>query len=318
MLRWILFKVSTLLTYISFPFARAPYKFFTRYFFINFFIQLKYFWKDYVIKKPYKIIQYDSEFGPELKYVVPFAYWHYKNGTLLKTISSKDTKAFYFFSPDHEERFDKRVWVDFKYDIEIPNSQDHSLMYLMSKWKQVPYKEFYRNDNFNFSKPILIIANRYNIEWDDKPISFLDFEILVELINILSEKFTIIYNRPESAKIINDNSEILELGEKDRLRKRFDDRIILMDDLFQTYACDYDNYNHFQLCAYASSKYFISVHGGTSVLASYFGGVNIIYSVKGHEHYCNEFTKFYPKLSGSKIYHAKDYAELLSFVSSVL
>jgi hypothetical protein len=51
--------------------------------------QAKYLFRDYAFKKPYKEISFDGEFGPELQFVLPFAYWHHKNGTLKKTRSSQ-------------------------------------------------------------------------------------------------------------------------------------------------------------------------------------------------------------------------------------
>ena len=61
-------------------------------------VQGRYALQDYVLKKKYKVISYQGEFDQELRYVIPFAYWHHLNGTLQKTISAKNTKEFYFFS----------------------------------------------------------------------------------------------------------------------------------------------------------------------------------------------------------------------------
>jgi len=47
-----------------------------------------------------------SEFTVELLMHIPYAYWAYTNGLLEKTISCMDTKPFYYFSPDHEEKYD--------------------------------------------------------------------------------------------------------------------------------------------------------------------------------------------------------------------
>jgi hypothetical protein len=41
-------------------------------------------------------IDYDGEFGPELQLTIPYAYYLYINGQLKRTISSKDTRCFYF------------------------------------------------------------------------------------------------------------------------------------------------------------------------------------------------------------------------------
>jgi hypothetical protein len=47
-------------------------------------MQWKYLVKDYVSKKKYKTIAFSGEFGPELQFVLPFAYWHYKMEHLKK------------------------------------------------------------------------------------------------------------------------------------------------------------------------------------------------------------------------------------------
>jgi hypothetical protein len=61
---------------------------------------------------------------------------------------------------------------------------------------------------------------------------------------------------------------------------------------------------------YANCENFISTHGGTSVLASYFKGKNIILSKQGPEHIFGCYQALYPKLSGSQIFHAKTDEEL--------
>ncbi|MGZ3854134.1 MAG: hypothetical protein ACXVBX_15170, partial [Flavisolibacter sp.] len=99
-------------------------------------LQLKYIFKDYLFKKPYKITSFNGEFAPELQFALPFAYWHYKNGTLKGTRSSKYTSELYFFSPDHQELFESRV-TEGNYNYEMPRilySQD----YQMEKWLPVP------------------------------------------------------------------------------------------------------------------------------------------------------------------------------------
>ena len=82
-------------------------------------VQWKYLLKDFITKGPYKTISFQGEFAPELQFVLPFAYWHYKNGTLKSTRSAKYTAPFYFFSPDHKEVFDTRT-NEGNYNFEMP------------------------------------------------------------------------------------------------------------------------------------------------------------------------------------------------------
>jgi hypothetical protein len=273
--------------------------------------QLKYIAQDYISKKKYKTISYCGEFGPELQFVLPFAYWHYKNGTLKATRSSTYTSEFYYFSPDHEEVFDVRS-NEGNYNYEVPRVL-YSHNYDMKKWLQVPLKEVYENDIYKYEKPILIVANRYNKEWDGPPISFLSIGMLEFIFDALKENYTIIYNRPGAQHITMDNSDIYELNEIEWIRANHPE-VILMDDLYKENKGEARNFNHLQLLVYANAENFISTHGGTSVLASYFKGTNVILSKHGPEHHFKCFKKLYPKLSGARIFHAKTDEELKQYI----
>ena len=276
-------------------------------------VQGRYVIRDYLLRKKYKVVSYHGEFDQELRYVLPFAYWHHLNGTLSKTISTKHTKEFYFFSSNHEERFEKRVWTESYAHYDVPN-MTHSNAYSFRKWAQVPYKEHFKNDIFVFDKPLLVIANKYNIEWDQPPINFLDIPMLDQIIREYGSKYQIVYNRPLPSQIVQDNSETMVLDEHAWLRKTHP-HVVLMDDLYARYhPSTVNNYNHLQLMVYANCNHFISMHGGTAALASCFGGTNVILSDPnwGKEHPFNEYQTLFPKLSGATILHARNRAEILT------
>lgn len=275
--------------------------------------QSKYIWRDYLIRKQYKQLEFSGEFAPELQFVLPFAYWHFKNGTLQKTISSKGTRELYFFSPDHHEQFDARS-NEGNYNFETPRvlySQDYD----MSKWIPVPLKDTYRNDTYVYDKPILVIANRYNTEWEGPPVSFYSIEMLGFIIERLKSRYTIVYNRPRSQHITMDNSDIYDMDEFSWLKTAHPE-VILMEDLYQENRGKANNFNHLQLMVYANASHFISIHGGTATLASYFGGVNLILSRKGPEHHFRCFEKLYPQFSGAKILHAKTDDDVKKFIEA--
>jgi hypothetical protein len=269
-------------------------------------VQLKYIFKDYIIKRPYKVIKFNGEFAPELQFALPFAYWHFKNGTLKTTESSKDTNELYFFSPEHKEEFNLRS-NEGNHNFEIPRVL-YSQSYDMHKWEPVPLKSIYANKHYVYDKPILIIANRYNMEWDGPPISFFTKEMIALIIGHLGNKYTIIYNRPRPKHITMDGSDIYELDEYDWLKSTYP-KVLLMEDLFEQNIANAKNYNHLQLMVYANAEKFLSIHGGTATLASYFGGTNLIYSRKGPEHHFRCFDFLYPKFSGAKVLHAKNESE---------
>lgn len=310
MFKTFLSKLLTLYIFLIHPRIPAEYRYFIRFYYIGKFKQLKYFWKDYIVKQPYKIISYNGEFQQELLFVLPFVYWHYKNGTLLRTEGVKFTNPFYFFSPKHVEKFEQRNWEGI-IDTSFPNCA-HNLKFNWGKWLPVPWKEYFQNQLFQFQKPVIVIANRYNTEWGGPPISYLSIEMLQELFDLLQPHFQIVYNRPRSQHIANDNSEVLDLNEHAWITKNYPD-VILMDKLFDIHRDSVQNFNHLQLLVYANVEKFISVHGGTAALASCFGGSNIIYSVQGHEHYLKEFETIFPRLSGAEILHAKTGKEVINF-----
>ena len=306
-------KVASL--YVLIRHRRLPpgYNYYYRNTYLCQLAQLPYIWADYIRKKPWKVISYHGEFGNEVQFALPHAYWHYKNGTLKTTQSARFTRELYFFSPDHEECFAERS-PKANYNFDLPRIM-HSQNYDMTKWAAVPLKETYRNDVYVFDKPMLIVANRYNREWDGPPVSFLSIDLLDFIFTALKDRFTIVYNRPKATQIVEDNSDIIDLDEFDWLRQTHPE-VLLMDDLYRENRGNARNYNHFQLQLYANANHFISTHGGTASLASYFGGVNLILSKKGLEHHFNCYRTIYPKLSGAMILHAKTDDDVRHYVQS--
>lgn len=274
-------------------------------------LQANYYYKDYISKKNYKVISYRGEFQQELTFVLPFAYWHYLNGTLHQTISCTHTKELYFFSKNHVEYYTERDWMhDEQY--EIPN-MTHNKDFSYKKWARVPLKETYRNDIFVFDKPLLIIANKYNTEWEHSPLNYFNKKILEKIFLTYGDKYQIIYNRPSIKEIVPDNSAILNLDEFQWIRDNFPG-VLILSDLMPSDNTIVNNFNHLQLMVYANCSRFISVHGGTSALASYFGGINVILSKSGIEHYFKEFETIFPELSGAKILHATTEEKMFNYL----
>ena len=139
---------------------------------------------------------------------------------------------------------------------------------------------------------MLIIHNKFNIEWSRPPINFIDVDTLEKIFNSLNNKYTIIYLRPKSNYICSDHSTIKNLNES-HLFKLYNiiDGLKLYDQTKKKY--NINNFNHFQLLIHSNCNHFISVQGGNSVLASYFGGTNIIYAKKGRELQCDAYNTHY-------------------------
>jgi hypothetical protein len=90
------------------------------------------------------------------------------------------------FSPHHEEVFDVRTNEgNYNFELRVLYSQDYD----MTKWLEVPYKEHFKNDVYVYDKPMLMIANRYNMEWGGAPISFYSIEDLDFMISHLKRLY---------------------------------------------------------------------------------------------------------------------------------
>jgi hypothetical protein len=106
----------------------------------------------------------------------------------------------------------------------------------------------------------------------------------------------------------DDTVDTLDLGEWDLVKKH---DIVTIQDLKH----DGIDYNTLQMMLYANCDKFITVQGGTSILASYFGGQNIIFARKGMEVKKGIYDRWYHMFGGSEIHHVKKYSELKKVVS---
>ncbi len=124
---------------------------------------------------------------------------------------------------------------------------------------------------------------------------------------------SVIYNRPLPARIVGDNSETLNLHEHDWLRQHYPD-VLLLEDLYAQNQHRVSSFNHLQLLVYANCERFISMHGGTAALASYFGGINVILSYPGSglEAEFDEYATIFPAVSGATIIHVQSREEVLT------
>ena len=59
-----------------------------------------------------------------------------------------------------------------------------------------------------------------------------------------------------------------------------------------------------------------SVQGGNCVIASYFGGTNIIYAKKGNELLCNSYNGHYKKYFNCNVLHSNNYKDFIKLIKS--
>lgn len=244
------------------------------------------------------------EFGYELIAVAPWAYWLHINDELTGTISVKDMGPFYYFSPHHKEINKRRHWDNMAIAKNIPNINVHVPALDTSKWLPPPYRIYYQNDEYKFDKPILVVTNKYNNEWGTWPINFLDHETLIWIFENYQDKYQIIYSRFLPEMGYDDTVDTLDLKEFTEVLPAFP-KVKTIQDLYNG-----GSWNELQLKLYAHCDRFITVQGGQTVLASYFGGKNIIYARKGNELRCFSYQAWFDLFGGSEIHVARSYPSL--------
>ena len=266
------------------------------------------------VTKPVRLNSYNSEFGYELIATIPYAYWLFKNGLLKGTISGKDTQCFYYFSPCHEINPEQRSGsigkvkkVDLMYKAGIPNCYIHKPYLNLEKWEAPPYKKIYSNDWAKFEKPTFVVYNRYNNEWPgkiNKPINYFSLDFLAELFSILNRNYQVLYCNIEGQKDLYDNSPPLFLNDYNLCKEQ---KVTHIKDLLTKHP--ELTYNQIQLYYFSNCENFLTMNGGGGILASYFGGRNIIYTK-----FCTELQRgdygYYHLLGNSKIMVVKTYDEI--------
>ena len=214
------------------------------------------------------------EFGFEMYYHIGYAYHLFQKGLLRQSISCCDTACFYWFSPKHIERYKKRSFIGKNYSIDQVNFAPPDF----SRWQVPNFADRYKNRvEFGFSLPLLLIFNKYNVEWDGPPINYFSKEFLISVAKQLRGRMQIVYVRPTTA-IVHDHSEVLDLQEKAELARQ---DVILAEDLHARYS--HLTFNELQLCLLAQSPLRFAVQGGACYLNALFPGKLAVLHRKGQE-----------------------------------
>lgn len=157
-------------------------------------------------------------------------------------------------------------------------------------WTPPPYKKHYLSirNPLSSEKPVILINNKSNIEWNDKVYNRLPIQFLKAILRQFSNKFNIWYIRNDKEKTNNGffdggahtswskndvteyDDEFLQNSQTKKIRSIYQ----LMEET------GIDNYNLLQLYMHAKAKYIITVNGGNACLSSYFGDDVVIYSNK--------------------------------------
>ena len=260
-------------------------------------------------------IDYGGEFGPELSTVVPYAYSLFREGKLGRVATSRDMTCFYYFCSAVEEKYASRVFLppDRRSKLGLPNPDEHTGQLDLAQWDAPPYREVYHNDVFRWDKPTLVISNKYNLEWGGAPVNFISLTELERMFELLVDDYKIVYNRPLPKNVTSDNSETYVLGDHDLVSKY--DQIVTMQELHLEHP--EFTFNELQLRVYANCRNFISVQGGNAVLASYFGGINVIKVLRGEELRRGDY-RYFPMFADTTVFPCASDVQFMRVVEAML
>jgi hypothetical protein len=261
--------------------------------------------------------QYFGEFAFEMLAVIPYAYWLHTRGLLERTVSTPDTRPLYYFSPHHEERPVPRRFVPIT---EYPIGRGGCVRYDRKafpreldtrRWLPPPYKAVYAGSLFVWDREPCIICNKYSDEhyrWHRGPANFIDNSTLLALIGRLRSRYQVVYVRPRPADIVNDHQAIGNPGDIEAVERVFPD-VPTIQQLHAEHPglC----YNELQLWLFAGCERFVSVLGGSSYLASWFGGTNIVLAKRGWEVACGAYENWFDRFSGARVLRVRSGGELL-------
>ena len=260
------------------------------------------------------IVDLSYEFGYELAVAVPHAYDAYLRGELVSTTSCFDTKVFYPFSHNHKEIYSSRVGEN--YGDDFPNHFIERASFEEDLWTPPPLKKIYRNNIFVFEKPMLVIANKYCIEYGSQPRNFLNEEVLDTLFSRLKHKYQVIYCRYKGEGA-NDGSwdlTTVKVLEDDAILTKHPE-VLSIEQLHKQHP--YLTYNTLQVMIYANCERFISVSGGTTIFISYFAPQTVMYGHICRDIYNGSTKGWYKQLSGTEVFDVPTYDTLIRKVDEI-
>ena len=258
------------------------------------------------------------EFGLELAFVVGHCYALLLNGTLRSTTSLPGMEDFYFFSPSHF--IDKETSVPLTRRLCVPvdiSGLDAQTFACASArkplklvWTPPPFKERFGGQGLSFwlqfclykhtdpARPLLLLHNKVCDEWGRGSVHRIPDWCLKSLVCQLTRRFQVVYCRPLGTEEgFSEDHNTIDRSAAD-LRLAEEAGAVLLQTVMRTMQ---QPFNRTQLYLHAACSRFISVQGGNSVLASFFGGINLVYAREGVELRNQLYTSLFPALSGADI-----------------
>lgn len=244
------------------------------------------------------------------------AYGHYLRGDDVRVETLHSSQPFFYFLDDikcNELREDRGVpYAEKVYKNNFdPNAEWGEL------WTPPPLRDYYKTFELDIQKPTLIVNNKYNIEWGDKPYNILDLDALSSIFDKFQSDFDIYYIRYDGNFHSGndgyyDNIDSLPFNDYKMIQEEFP-KINTIYAFMEKHGCDY---NTAQCMIMSKADKHISVAGGNAVLSSYFSNDNIIFTGKNCPRNASnrgvwKDNSWLSVLSGSNIYGVMDNESLI-------
>lgn len=250
-----------------------------------------------------KTVEEFNEFTWDMVRGLPKSYHEKTTNGSVKVRCKKNLSNIYYFADKIEE-------------VDLLNRQNDNASYTKigpewakNNWTPPPLKKYYnkkskevfKNLGIKFSKPTVVIQNKYSLEWFGPPKNFISVECIDHIISTLKSKYDIIYIRPKKdlTNYYFDDNTVYDYNDYELIKNKHPEVVC---------ATDYDyNFNILQFCLCSTSEKHIAVSGGNACISAYFEGDVIIL-----DKYCPSGKRpvwstdsWLKRLSGSKIIGAE-------------
>lgn len=254
-----------------------------------------------------KIIEEYNEFTWDMVRALPKCYYYHINNIEYKLKCKPSLSSLYYFVKNIEETNSFNPYNDQStYGIDKPQ-------FTKNEWVPPPIMNDYKNI-LKFDKEVVVIQNKYALEWLQGIFNTFDIPFLEKIFDTLSEKYQIIYIRPDEniPKYYYDDNKIHKFNDYEFIKEKYPNVVTIKDILLErSDLC----YNTAQFAIHSTSKKHISVSGGNACLSAYFGGDLIIFDSKkgtGAGRGIWKTNSWLKYLSGSNIFGYNSYDDILN------
>ena len=220
-------------------------------------------------------LRFDGEFGEEVNSFIPYVHWLHQTGEMAgrRIDTYAGMEPFYFFLNADQINVTAR-----KRGMVRPNTAPPHFLYPSGLYAHQAgmewapnYRAHYRTD-FGFTKPILVVHNKYTVEWGGIPHNYFDEATLERIFSTLKDKYQIVFFEAARAShgargYSADRQGLLAYDDVEIAQRH--PEVVIFGDLLETSK---DTYNLLKLKIFSNAHHFITVQGGNAHMCALFPG----------------------------------------------